>query len=208
MADGLNVTNSNCSSCKWLATNAPSARIQIRKRGTTKLWLVMWFLAILWFQFPVTNAAAQDYEWNVCWDIPLTDDTLFCLGAVNWKLSESVYNDVKARDDKAKAAYNEVLARWRTNPNDESVNPTSHCLAIARSVLWAYHIPSWGGVGREQEPLWKFVCSLWEARCPEENQSIWDIVSSEDTWSYAYVYNPIVTLLQVTAIFLVFLINL
>ena len=42
------------------------------------------------------------FEEKLCWQIPITNETLFCYAAIEWELSETVFNDQVTRDNQAK----------------------------------------------------------------------------------------------------------
>ena len=71
-----------------------------------------------------SNAAVNSFEWNPCWDLPLTDETLFCYGSVDWEISQTVYNELATRDQSAKNDYAALLAKWQATTSDTQ-NPTS-----------------------------------------------------------------------------------
>ena len=162
----------------WNTTIQISNKTNVAIRNPTKLKtmsLPIYVLCVMCFFTQLCSANTTTD--NVCFDITVPAD-YFCAGAIGWKLSQTVYDELKTRDDAAKASYQEMLVKWK-DVNDETVD--NDCLAIARSVICPYHIPSCGGTGKEEQPLCKFMCSLWGARCPNQKEFMCERTSKEST---------------------------
>ena len=53
-------------------------------------FLVIAWIFLLSFELPNTNAKLVPYEWNVCWELPLPDESLFWYDGIYWNISETV----------------------------------------------------------------------------------------------------------------------
>ena len=84
----------------------------------------LYIFSIITLLLTLSRGEVDSYAWNVCWDIPLTDESLFCYGAVRWKMSETVYKEIETRDALAKADYETITNKWIIIDNGEK-NPTS-----------------------------------------------------------------------------------
>ena len=192
-------------------------RIRLNTSSSVEVTHWKWSRAIAYLCFiigmlniPKVSSSVIEYEWNACWNIPVTDDTLFWYGSIDRNLSASVYNTVASRDLLAKSDYDQLLARWRINDGDSTLHPNNDWLAIARDVYCAYRIPSCGGALREEQPLCKFVWKLWEQRCPQEydeRPTMWATTSSDNTWSYSRLSNSVVMFLQTAVVIFMITIN-
>ena len=86
--------------------------------------LIYFFIAIA--------AALKDNEYRACWDVRLTDENLFCYGAVNWPLDEETFYNAERQDQQAKDMYRALLYKWEMRENVLSDDPKDDCLAVAR----------------------------------------------------------------------------
>ena len=96
----------------------------------------------------------------MCWDARINEPNNFCYKATNWKLSEEVYYDSRARDDgksgnkyanvcsEARRLYENLLTNWEKKREKDcapaatcKAYPGNDCLAIARSHFCAWKFP-------------------------------------------------------------------
>ena len=108
-------------------------------------------------------------QYQTCWNVELSDPTLFCTGLVTWPITLDTYFNPGEQDAKAKADYQATLARWRITKADPTLSdPSNDCLAIARYVYCSYYFPKCIDNENQGTPLCKYVCDMWLLRCPEE----------------------------------------
>ena len=70
------------------------------------------FLVVFISIIITTITCLSDVEYKACWNIELSDENMFCYGAVNWPISTEVYYKAEEHDSRAKDMYRKLLFKF------------------------------------------------------------------------------------------------
>ena len=62
-------------------------------------------------------AALDTNFYKACWNVTLTDDSLFCHGAIGTPIDEDTFYNATTYDAEAKRIYRGLLAKWSNREN-------------------------------------------------------------------------------------------
>ena len=87
-----------------------------------------------------TVASLNTREYKACWNVTLTDESLFCYGDINGPIDEDTFYNAKSYDEVARQNYTKLKDKWlalREAGEDSTMHPTNDCLAVARGIYCA-----------------------------------------------------------------------